>query len=191
MPMDKAANQEEVGEKLYFFRSPKAGETRCLVFAHAGHLYGDGDFALPDGLTLHFMQKEHGKALSTNPYQAMFNLGRPKAASVETLAGPTRVTDYSLGKGVGSHWEKKTTISYTEICEKMSRQVGMGSAWTPHIVTVRRRFRGLGRLVKLSALVPAVKAHEQAINEFFIAACRGDKLSRGIGGAIKSAFVRI
>jgi hypothetical protein len=190
MPMNQATGQEEVGEKLYFFRSTKPGETRCLVFAHGGHLYGDGDFALPGNITLHFMQRQHGKALTTNPFQAMFLLGKPRAESLETLTASSRVTDYSLGKGVGSHW-KGNTISYQEIRQKMNGQVGMGNAWTPHIVTVRRRFRGLGRLVKLSEVVPAITAHEPTVNEFFIAACRGEKLSKGVMGAIKTAFIRI
>jgi hypothetical protein len=174
MPMTKAGNQEEIGEKLYFFRSARAGEHRCLVFAHGGHLHGDGDFGLPAGITLSFNQKEDGKALTSNPYMEMFLNGEPREGRIETFAGPVRLKNYSLGKGVGSHWkDKNTTVSYEQIEENMGKQIGLGN-WTPHIVTVRRRFRGLGRLTTLSDLVPAVLLHAPAITRFYIAACRGD-----------------
>src|SRR5262249_47399421 len=144
---------EEIGEKLYFFRSEQAGETKCLVWAHGGHLYGDGTFNLLSNINLHFLQREHGKSLTSNPWMTMFAGGKPRAETLESFRGPRQVTNYSLGKGVGSHW-KGDTISYQQIREKMTAQLRLHNGqWCPHIVIVRRRFRGLGRLITLHELV--------------------------------------
>ena len=179
--MDLAGNQHAVGEKLYFFKSSKPAEGRCLVFAHGGHLWGDAkDFALPGGITLSFNQKTDGKALTTSPRTAMLN--KPSLGSMETFEGPTRVKDYSLGKGVGSHSDEKTTVTYEGIEKLMQGQMNQASSWSPHIVTVRRRFKGLGRLVSLGDLVTQVSAfalqQQVPISHFYIAACRGDASGR-------------
>lgn len=188
--MGPALNQFAVGEKLYFFESPKANESRCLVFAHGGHLWRDAaDFALPGGIRLSFNQKTDGEALTTNPRIAMFY--EPRGQNIETFIGPTRVKDYSLGKAVGRHWERSATITYQEIRATLDGAVAANQSWTPHIVTVRRRFRFLGALITLSKVVTEITQFAQtrnvAITHFYIAACRGDHSKQ----RLKSMLTRI
>lgn len=188
--MRPGPNQFAVGEKLYFFESPKANERRCLVFAHGGHLWRDAaDFTLPEDIKLSFNQKTDGKALKTNPRTAMFY--EPRIDNIETFEGPTRVKDYSLGKAVGRHWEADTTITYQEISATLAGAVKAGQHWTPHIVTVRRRFRFMGALITLSKVVTEItkfaEARDVKIKHFYIAACRGDHSKQ----RLKSTLARI
>ncbi|WP_338846734.1 putative adhesin [Massilia sp. W12] len=178
MPMNHGANQHPIGEKLYIFHSALPNENKCLIFAHGGHLWGDAaNFALDPALTLHFMQSQHGVAIETNPWNAMFLLGKPRANILQTLHGGMRVNEYSLGKGVGRHWSTNT-ISYEQISEKMEAQVGVHADWCPHIVVVRRRFRCMGRLIPLSEAVAQIQAYSQqnglGIDEIYVATCRGE-----------------
>ena len=178
MPMTHATNQVALGEKLYFFRSAKPNENKCLIFAHGGHLWRDApDFVLPNNLNLSFMQKDDGRAIVTNPWKSMFLNGKPADNTLQTIAGGNRVKEYSLGKGVGSHWERDT-ISYEEIGQQMAGRPDVYPNWCPHIVVVRRRFRCLGRLIPLSQAVAEINAYSQqqnlGIDQIYVAACRGD-----------------
>lgn len=183
--MDHASNQEAIGEKLFFFRSFKENQRSCLIFAHGGHLHGDGTFQVPSSTTLKFYQKEHGKAVVTNPWRAI--TGTPSESQMETVKGGILIPNYSLGKGVGSHWEGDT-ITYKQLEERQRSQGGDRLAhWAPHIVTVRRRFRCLGRLITLADTIPAILKHEPSITTIYICACRGDHTS----SRFKSFLARI
>jgi hypothetical protein len=167
MPMPPAANQHAIGEQLYFFQSPHATDTRCLIIAHGGQLRGDDKFDLPAGITAKFFV-EHGEALESNVTQLV--MGVPQL----TVAG--RCEDYSLAKFLGTHGGDK---SYTELHAIMTVRFGAHPNLCPHIVSVRNRsiFKA-GKIIKLSEAIRLVTAFKPAINEFWVGGCRGEDKGR-------------
>jgi hypothetical protein len=178
--MTLAANQQDVGDKLSFFRSPTAGNTKCLVWAHGGLLHGDGQFTTPVAIRF---SVAHGEAFSSNPTRAI--LYDHSSDNLAVAAGQA-CQDYSLGKAVGDHW-KGEHVSYHDVARLMQTAADANSNWSPHVVVVRRRFRCLGRVIKLSKLIEQVMAHEATIDTFYCACCRGDHSN----ARVKSFFVRI
>ena len=161
MPMTAAANQQEIGDQLYFFESPNAADTRCLIIAHGGQLRGDDKFPL-NGITVKFFV-EHGEALESNVARLVLGLPRVKAV--------TPCEDYSLAKFLGGHGGGKT---YTELRELMQTRFGASPTLCPHIVSVRNRsIAKAGKIIKLSETIALVTQHKPVINEFWVGGCRG------------------
>ncbi|HEX2829783.1 MAG TPA: hypothetical protein VHP37_25780 [Burkholderiales bacterium] len=162
MAMERAADQQDIVDQLYFFESPNQGDTRCLILAHGGQLRGDDQFNL-NGITMKFFV-EHGEALESNTARLVLGLPRVNEAS------PCR--DYSLAKFLGSHGDGKT---YTQLRDLMLVRYGASPNLCPHIVSVRNRsiFKA-GKIIKLSEAIRLVTAHRPAINEFWIGGCRGE-----------------
>ncbi|KAF0815365.1 hypothetical protein IGB42_00446 [Andreprevotia sp. IGB-42] len=181
--MEKAKGQAAVGSGLYFFRSDKAGEKRCLIFGHGGQLWASGRFDLPAGIELRFWQQNHGDALLTNPGYAVKGQVKPAEADMQIITGPsTGIPNYSLFKGVGYHWEKMSS-DYADIRGAMDYMQGKGDDWTPHVVTIRNRGWAFGHYQTLSSIISAIKRHAPQITEFHVACCRGDHT-----GQVKSSI---
>ncbi|MCB1955309.1 MAG: hypothetical protein KDG55_06510 [Rhodocyclaceae bacterium] len=188
------ANQETIGENLYFFRSPVANCAHCLIFGHAGWVPRLADqFQVPMGVTLNF-RSWHGSPNVSNPTheildprarydrdEALLNRSSPKVASMlldqhekKTFVGGESCCKYVIVKGVGKHWDKQNPgqSSYSEL----SRLVGLaaGTGKPVHFVSVRnRRYRGAARYQTLGDVIDQVIQHEPLINQFVMAGCRG------------------
>lgn len=161
MAMARAANQQDIGDQLYFFESPNQGDTRCLILAHGGHLRGDEKFDL-NGITVKFFV-EHDETLESNTSWLVLGLPRVNAVSP--------CYDYSLAKFLGAHGDGK---SYTQLRELMLVRYGASPALCPHIVSVRNRsIAKAGKIIKLSEVIRLVTAHRAGINEFWVGGCRG------------------
>ncbi len=187
------ANQEQIGDYLYFFRSPVKNCSHCLIFGHAGWVPRLGDkFTIPSGLTLNFRSR-HGMPNISNPTReilyprASFNgydqVGQqaPKAALMpidehdkRTYRGGESCYNYVIVKGLGKHWDKKNPndSSYTWVAKKVGQSADTG---TPvHFVSIRNRcFLKAKKFQLLGDVINLVKAHEPQITEFMMAGCRG------------------
>lgn len=187
MPMPAAGNQVALGDKLYFFTSPVAGTTKCLIWGHGGLLHGDGQYALQAGTTVHYYVP-HGQPRRTHPSRGI------RAQVLADLpghhvTGPANIENYTLRKAVGSGWSGEA-FSYHDVERKMNDNrdylTGVGGDWCPHVVSVRRRFKMIGKSITLGEIIDAVQQHDANIVEFYYGACRGDYS----GSAVKSAFIR-
>ncbi len=187
MPMAPAGNQIALGEKLYFFTSPAPGTTKCLIWGHGGLLHGDGQYALPAGTTIHYYVP-HGQARLSRPANGI-RAGSMGDNPGIRVAGPANIENYRLRKGVGSGWSGEA-FSYHDVEQKMNDNQGyvahVGGDWCPHVVSVRRRFRMIGKTILLGDIIDAVQQHDATIVEFYYGACRGDYS----GSAVKSALIR-
>jgi len=64
----------------------------------------------------------------------------------------------------------------------------VGGDWCPHVVSVRRRFKMLGKTIQLGEIIDAVQAHNPQIVEFYYGACRNDYSgNRALSGLIRGA----
>ena len=188
MPMAAAGNQIALGEKLYFFTSPVPGTTKCLIWGHGGLLHGDGMYALAAGSTIHYYVP-HGQALVSNPTRGIAGPTLGQAGPGYTVAGPANIENYTLRKGVGSGWQGDA-FSYHDVEQQMNSNsdyvTHVGGDWCPHVVSVRRRFKMLGKTLSLGEIIDEVQRHDPAIVEFYYGACRGDYS----GSEFKSAAIR-
>lgn len=177
MPLARTANQETIGDKLYFFRSPRPGETTCTIIAHGGKLHGDTTFTLPANVSVSFFVPD-SQALQTNmlfnvKYAGDDAMMRP----LPPITGPGNCPDYSLAKFAGKHNTAKS--SYVDMNRYMQERLNQSPHTCPHLVSIRSRslFKGYSKIVKLSEVITAVLGHEPSINLFYVAACRGHHLS--------------
>lgn len=186
MPMAAAGNQVPLGDKLYFFTSPVATD-KCLIWGHGGLLHGDGMYNLPEGLTIHYYVP-HGQPRVSNPTMGI-RAGTLGQEPGHHTAGPAAIPNYTLRKGVGSGWSGEA-FSYHDIERKMNDNGdyvnGVGGDWCPHVVSVRRRFKLIGKSINLGEIIDAVIAHDPNITQFYYGACRGDYS----GSRIKSGLIR-
>lgn len=187
------ANQEAIGDYLYFFRSPAAACEHCLIFGHAGWVPRLGDkFTVPAGVSLDF-KAWHGFPNTSNPTREILNnsyqtsghdsaFHRAPAKAQSLLAGKDEQRRFAPGeecfnyiviKGVGKHWDKKNPkdSSYSEL----ARLVGTAAGTSPvHLVSVRnRQFHGAKKYLLLSDVIDAVLQHEPKIKTIMMAGCRG------------------
>jgi hypothetical protein len=188
--MQHAGNQIALGDKLYFFTSPIVGTTNCLIWGHGGLLFGDGRYALPGGTTIHYYVP-HGQNRTTKPSIA---IGPSSAGALPGyhVTGPADIENYRLRKAVGSGWSGEA-FSYHDVAAMMSENQDymrvVGGNWCPHVVSVRRRFKMIGKTIQLGEIIDAVQHHDANIVGFYYGACRADH-TRGVGGAVKSALIR-
>ncbi|MFL6601287.1 MAG: putative adhesin [Steroidobacteraceae bacterium] len=187
MPMPAAGNQVALADKLYFFTSPNPTSTKCLIWAHGGLLHGDSQYALPPGTTIHYYVP-HGKGRPTSPSQAI-RAGNGGPDPGYHVTGPANIENYRLCKAVGSGWPKEA-FSYHDVEQKMNMNqafvAGAGGDWCPHVVSVRRRFKMIGKSIPLGEIIDAVQQHNPQIVVFYYGACRDDFS----GSAVRSALIR-
>lgn len=187
------ANQEKIGDYLYFFRSPVAGCSHCLLFGHAGWVPRLGDkFVIPAGVTLNF-RSWHGSPNTSNPTREILDnrprydryerrmIDKPKAAAMlianhekKTFRVGESCCNYIIVKGVGKHWDKKNPddSSYTRLAELVGMTADTGAP--VHFVSVRnRRFSNAKKFQLLGDVINLVKKHEPQITTFVMAGCRG------------------
>jgi hypothetical protein len=188
MPMARAGNQIPLGDKLYFFTSPTPATTKCLIFAHGGLLRGDGKYALPAGTTIHYYVS-HGKARKTNPTLAILAENTGEQLLDLCVTGPANIENYRLRKAVGSGWSGEA-FSYHDVQRTMNQNQGYAAHangnWCPHVVSVRRRFKMMGKTILLGEIIDAVQQHNPNIVDFYYGGCRVDHSA----SAVKSAFMR-
>jgi len=187
------ANQELIGDYLYFFRSP-VQTSHCLIFGHSGWVEKIGHtFTVPQGVTLD-IRVWHGLPNTSNPTReilqnkpqgnaAMTELRKatPKAGSLlmekkerKTFRAGESCFNYIVVKGVGKHWDKKKPdeSSYSEIAKLVGQASSAGSP--VHFISVRnRRFKDAKRFMLLGDVITAVKAHEPRITTIVMGGCRG------------------
>src|SRR4051812_32202062 len=96
--MPPTINQVPLGEKLYFFESPVATETRCLILAHGALLNGDGWYDLDPGVKIYYFVP-HGQNRQVNTHIALEGPGHPTPDPPTLLSkGPKRIRNYRLWK---------------------------------------------------------------------------------------------
>jgi hypothetical protein len=171
MPMKHAGNQVELGgDHLFFFRSPKAGVTDCLLLGHGGWKESDGEFNVPVGRTLTFYV-EHLKPLRLA--QDLLVMGGEVGvtpAMATRIAGPGESHNYVLAKALGTTGAHEgKPVDYVQLAEAMNKVAT--KAWCPHVVTVRNRGRKHATIA-ISVIIDAVIAHMPAITNFYYGACR-------------------
>jgi hypothetical protein len=194
--MPTPATREQIGEYLYFFRSPVPRSRNVLIFGHAGWVPSLGTtFVVPAHVQLHFRVWD-GIANRSNPSYEIsnprptFDRSLKEIAKASSKAARMLLDDhekrnyrpgdtcynYVIVKGVGRHWSARNPgeASYTEI----ARQLGVAAeAGNPsHFVSVRnRRFPGARHYVLLGAVITAVQEYlgGQDDLQFVMAGCRG------------------
>jgi hypothetical protein len=187
------ADQEQIGDYLYFFRSPDKDCSHCLIFGHAGWVPRLGDkFTIPSGLTLNF-RSWHTSPNRSSPTREILDprassdwydkavQKAPKAARMlidehdkRTFRGGESCYNYVIVKGLGKHWNKKNPndSSYTTVAKLVGLSARIG---TPvHFVSIRNRcFLKAKKFQLLGDVINLVRAHEPQITEFMMAGCRG------------------
>lgn len=181
MPMTHAANQTEIGSKLFLFRSLDGNNTECLIMAHGGYAMGDGQFAVPGGVTVHFYAP-HGVAL--NDPSVMENIQLMKNPVAHDVAAGQNCWNYKLYKVLGRHGGGD---SYLDVEMFMDQAHGFmddvragrfaavdragNRRWAPNVVTVRNRTMR-DKFVTLQTLITDVRGRLPTITDFHILACR-------------------
>ncbi|MBB4870839.1 hypothetical protein FHY31_002609 [Xanthomonas euvesicatoria] len=196
-----------LGEKLYFFRSSITTD-QCLIWGHAGLLWGHGQYQIPGDVGLYFFVPP-GKRVKSSPTEMITSGWREPRVHVPRLHADDRVPDYILTKAVGSGFKGTRTVggqtqrnkySYKSVqdamgsnamAEELDRakslplQEGAPGDWSPHVVSVRRRWLK-GKTVRLSEVIDAVRAHDATVRRFYFGGCRGDISDSWL----KSAFTK-
>jgi hypothetical protein len=174
MPMTAADNQESfAGDKLYFFRSPRA-TTECIIMAHGGVELGTQKFQAP--INIHFFTR-HGETLK-NP-SPLEHLMTKKHRPPEDVPAGGQCTNYTLSKVVGRHLPSQQ-FSYSEIamwmddsnfmCNRGAMDRLGQTRWCPHVVTVRHRW--YNKQMKLQEAIDHIREHEPTIADIHVMACR-------------------
>jgi hypothetical protein len=198
--MPRAGNQIELSPKLYFFNSPVANTTKCLIWAHSGLLHGDGTYPLAAGLRMRYYVRP-GDVREVSP-AAGIQAGNAAIHARYTDAGPMAIPNYTLTKALGSGLNE--AFSYHDVQRNMNTNAGAVGAerarrggqpaideWCPHVVSVRRRFRCLGKTVQLGEVIDAVLAHNDAITDFYLGGCRGDLSRRPVRSFLTRAAIEV
>jgi len=192
MPMQVAANQIALGEKLYLFTSPRANTTSCLIWGHGGLLFGDGTYNLPAGVTLDFYVAA-GEIHETQPGKAIRGpqLGKDVLASAR-LTGPAVISNYRMRKALGKGFEPYF-VSYADVQKHMNASHAFvqnaNGTWCPHVVSIRRRLNLHGKSMLLGEIIDAVLAHDPQITTFYYGGCRGDYSQKPIRSALLRARI--
>lgn len=203
----------ELGEKLYFFRSSTPEVDQCLIWGHAGLLWGHRQYMIPSGVRLYFFTAP-GKRVDSEPGRMIRSGWMQESGTTNRLHVPQRhpssvVPDYILTKAIGSGFAGTRTVAgrvekskygYDSIRKDMGyNAMAQRSApplerpfneakpgdWSPHVVSVRRRWKE-GKSVQLSEVITAVCAHDDSVRRFYFGGCRGD----ASGSYLMSAFVK-
>ena len=94
--------KNELGNKVYVWTQGGGKESQkegAIISSHGGQAIFNGEFSVPDGVTLHFYAP-HGYALQD---PSLFSVILGKATVNETVKGPKKFADYKLHKYQGSH----------------------------------------------------------------------------------------
>ena len=174
--MTRVDGQVDFHDKLTWIPSPIAS-TRCLIMAHGGKLKGDGTFTVPPDVTISFAVA-HGRKVSTSANTAVGT----QSFDHEYAAG-TKCVDYSLAKYLGH----PGVDNYITVRNAQINRVVMYPHDCPHIVSIRHRafLKGYSKLIHLSEVVTAVRAHDSSIDTFLVNACRVEE--DGVLGLLKAA----
>jgi hypothetical protein len=194
--MPTPATREQIGEYLYFFRSPVTPCNNVLIVGHAGWVPSLGNtFVVPAGVRLHFRVWD-GNPNTSNPTREIVNPYPTIDSTLKEIAKASNKAalmlldahekrnyrpgdmcyNYVIVKGVGRHWNARNPgeTSYTVIARELGIAAHAGKP--SHFVSVRnRRFRGASHYVLLGDVITAVQAHLTGQNDlqFVMAGCRG------------------
>ena len=188
---ERAVNQTEIGDQLYFFRSERrnaAGHAdpdmaNCLVMAHAGHSLEDnslkgvddfGRFVVPAGVTVHFYVP-HGDTANNPSVQTHIHENRHVVS--EDIAAGGKCFNYRLSKvlGHGADTAEEMPRDYNmRVQEFMVGGAGgvqNARSWAPNVVTVRNRLLSSSSIT-LQDLITQVRRVHPSMSHFHMLACR-------------------
>lgn len=189
MPMTPAGNQINLrNQKLAFFTSQQPHCDTCMILSHGRLLFGDGTYNLPPNVTLAFYV-QHGATRRSNARRIVMGPAGG-GAPVAQATGPVAIPNYTLRKAAGSGLPAEY-LTYSEIQNVMQDNYDRANAWSPHVVSVRRRMQGLGKTIQIGQVIDAVIAHDPAITKFHFGGCRADASDQPFISALIRAAVAV
>ncbi|MES2259097.1 MAG: hypothetical protein V4724_11285 [Pseudomonadota bacterium] len=170
-----ASNQITLGNYVYFFKSPVADMTDCMITAHGGQVVGT-DFDLPGGMSLNFLAA-YGQSATHKDGPIRSPLGTDRNSGIDSrYAGPRSTCDQLLTKALGTHWKvvaNRDGEQYYKFVEATMKSHKARGNWTPHFVSIRNRTYPFSNdAIWLSKVIELVHNHDKKIVNFYSAACR-------------------
>lgn len=175
--MRRSDNAVELGKFVYFLTSPDPLANQALIMAH-GALTGTFE-TTPVRL---FFYARHGETLKNVSVSTIYmarTLGDRLPEQIVAANGTYPDMDLSkvLGRGGDNSTAEPVAGSddqwsghYQGVHQRQIRTQRQGAV-PPHCVFIRHR-RMRSKTIKLSEVIGLIRAHNAAINEIWVAACR-------------------
>jgi hypothetical protein len=173
MAMKHSGNQVRLGDKMYFFQSPKEGDVAdCLLLGHGAYYSGEGMCAIGSGYSVTYYCKHTEDQVKFN--QGLLIMG-PKGggySATETQVGACETYNYYLGKSQGKHSnaQEEYRMNYEKIAEIQAKRAT--DAYCPHVVTISNHNMRKGRVLTLREVIEEVCRHDRNIRNIHYGGCR-------------------